>query len=322
MPRLRYSQQDMYSRWKACGSTAAREKHAALLPYTQSASFRIAWTTRGKGPRRCTVTFQEWNPHVWPSNQKNSSLDSDSVTVRVLPMPASHIGAAQRSSFPSSLRDNAPRPPCPGAPKERTRRGSTAAEVPRPEDAAQAPPGPWFAWPPPSAPAPPHARWQEPLSARPPLTPPSGPASRHRSPPPRQCGGRAGGGRAGRASRHHSGPVPRPHGEFEPPASRHRAGQRWRQRGQAHLPLPQGNAIGRVCLCKGRPGQERQNGLWTRRGRAEGRAAAAAGLGRPRVPAQPHRTGGCCSPRVRGSPRFLALLGKNKPSASLWNSPV
>lgn len=184
MPRLRYSQQDMYSRWKACGSTAAREKHAALLPYTQSASFRIAWTTRGKGPRRCTVTFQEWNPHVWPSNQKNSSLDSDSVTVRVLPMPVSHIGAAQRSSFPSSLRDNAPRPPCPGAPKERTRRGSTAAEVPRPEDAAQAPPGPWFAWPPPSAPAPPHARWQEPLSARPPLLPSPQAAIRPRFPPP------------------------------------------------------------------------------------------------------------------------------------------
>lgn len=45
------------------------ENHCFTASNT-GARFRITWATWGRSPRRCTVTFEEWNPHVWPSNQK------------------------------------------------------------------------------------------------------------------------------------------------------------------------------------------------------------------------------------------------------------
>ncbi|XP_077037716.1 uncharacterized protein LOC143694528 isoform X1 [Agelaius phoeniceus] len=189
-------------------------------------------------------------------------------------MPASHTGAAQRSSFPSSLRDNAPRSPSPGAPEgdDLPRLHSSGgaqtggrcssptwplvrlAASPRCSTATRQVTG--------AALGPPSVLPS--LLPSPPLTPPSGRASRHRSPPPRQCGGRAGGGRAGGASRHHSRPLracPSPPRRVRtarlPPQGR----PALTAAGPGASTPPSGTAIGRVYLCKGRPGQERQNGL-------------------------------------------------------------
>lgn len=275
---------------------------------------------------------------------------------RHLPMPTCKTRSTEDAYSPARALITVLHPPSPGAPEEgdppRPADHSPSGAAQTTEGGPQPPPGLSLILrspTPPPTPQLPHARWQEPLAARPPpaairprFPPPlplaAPPAREPMGPPGEGAAEPAGGrGRAGSAGRLRWPPPP-PREGFKPPAScwgesggggRGPAGQRWRQRGQAHLPPPQGTYIGEEYLCKGRPeerwGLERQNGLWPQRGSA-GLSWRREKQREPTPPHPPLRTAPAVAPRPPAAARLRrcgreAAQGAGTASPSGWTLP-